>query len=210
MFKILAVNSSPRHKGNSNDLLNCALKPLIDAGWQTKVLQLGRESVRGCAACFKCFQNKDLRCVLPEDAVSRAMAEIFAADALLLGSPVYLSDITSEMKALIDRTGLVAIANDNALKGKIGAGVVAQRRGGAMHAYDTLNHFFQLSCMIVPGSTFWNLGFGEYPGDILKNDPEAVRNMENLGKAIAWLGKLTIPQRDSYPALWNRYTQTQW
>lgn len=205
MFKAVAINGGPRKHGNTFHLLTRVLEPLREAGWETEIIQLGKEPVRGCSACFKCFRNRDCRCVLPEDAVSGAMAALFAADAVILGSPAYFSDVTAEMKALIDRAGIVALGNGNPLKGKLGAAVVAQRRGGGIHAYDAINHFFLMSCMLVPGSTFWNLGFGEYPGDVLKGDGEALHTMENLGKTLAWLGALTIPHRESFPALWSRY-----
>lgn len=207
MFKAVAINGSPRKHGNTYHLLDRALEPLRQAGWDTEIIQIGKQPVRGCAACFRCFKNGDARCALPDDVISEAIAAMFAADAILLGTPAYFSDVTTEMKALVDRAGIVSLGNDNLLKGRLGAAIVAQRRGGAIHAYDTLNHFFQLCCLLVPGSTFWNMGFGEYPGDVLKTDREALHNMENLGRTLAWLGALTIPHRDSFPALWNRYAR---
>ena len=209
-LRVVAVNASPRARGNTYDMLSRALEPLQEAGWQTDLLQIGRKSVRGCSACFKCFKNKDMRCVLPEDAVSQAMPYLLAADAVILGSPVYFSSVTTEMKALLDRTGIVALGNGNVMKGRIGAAVVALRRGGDIHAYDTINHFFLMSHMIVPGSSFWNMGFGEMPGDVVKDDREAVHNMTNLGKTIAWLGGLLAPAREGMPELWNRYADIKW
>jgi multimeric flavodoxin WrbA len=92
------------------------------------------------------------------------------------------------MKALLDRAGLVAIANGGLFRGKIAAAVVAVRRGGGTHAFDTMNHMFLMSGMIVPGSTYWNLGFGLEKGEVAKDD-EASRNMNDLGQTIAWLGQ---------------------
>ena len=111
-----------------------------------------------------------------------------AADAILLGSPTYFTDVSSEMKALLDRAGLVAIANGGLFRGKIGAAVVAVRRGGGTHAFDTINHMFLMSGVIVPGSTYWNLGFGLDKGEVAE-DAEAARNMADLGQTIAWLGR---------------------
>ena len=102
------------------------------------------------------------------------------------------------MKALIDRAGFVALANGGALRGKIGAAVVAVRRGGATHVFDTINHMFLLSSMIVPGSIYWNLGIGSDKGQVL-DDEEAMRNMNHLGQAIAWLGKAIASVPDAFP-----------
>ena len=110
------------------------------------------------------------------------------ADAILLGTPTYFSDLTSEMKSLIDRAGMTARANNEMFKRKIGAGVVAVRRAGAIHAFDSLNHFFLISQMIVPGSSYWNLGFGREKGEVAK-DEEGLKTMRNLGANIAWLLK---------------------
>jgi len=96
--------------------------------------------------------------------------------------------VSAEMKALLDRAGLVAVANGGLFRRKIGAAVVAVRRGGGTHAFDTINHMFLMSGAIVPGSIYWNLGFGLDKGDV-KNDEEGLRNMADLGQTIAWLGK---------------------
>jgi len=110
------------------------------------------------------------------------------ADGIILGSPVYFSDLTSNMKSLIDRAGYVSRANGDLLKRKIGAGVVAVRRAGAIHTFDSINHFFLINHMIVPGSSYWNIGIGRDAGDVSK-DEEGLNTMENLGKNIAWLLK---------------------
>jgi multimeric flavodoxin WrbA len=120
------------------------------------------------------------------------------ADAIVLGSPTYFSDVSAEMKALIDRAGFVSLANDCALAGKIGAAVVAVRRGGATHAFDTMNHLFLISQMIVPGSIYWNMGYGLEPGQVA-DDTEALRNMRHLGLAIDWLGKAIQESAGRYP-----------
>jgi multimeric flavodoxin WrbA len=110
------------------------------------------------------------------------------ADGILLGSPTYVTDVSSEMKALIDRAALVGRANGGMFRRKAAAGVVAVRRAGAIHAFDTLNHFFQISEMIVPCSSYWNIGIGRDPGDVEK-DEEGVATMRTLGRNMAWLLK---------------------
>ena len=96
--------------------------------------------------------------------------------------------IETELKALIDRAGFVAGANDNFLRRKVGAAAIAVRRGGAIHAFDSINHFFLIRQMIVPGSCYWNMGIGREKGEV-ENDEEGVRTMTVLGENMAWLLK---------------------
>lgn len=197
-MKAVAINGSPRKGGNTETLLREVLKHLDAAEWQTTFLQVGGAKIKGCIACFKCFENKDMRCAVKNDVLNDFLAEMLTADAIILGSPTYFTDVTSELKALIDRAGLVSIANGTAFAGKIGAAVVAVRRGGGTHVYDTINHMFLMSGMIVPGSSYWNLGFGLNPGEV-NHDGEGMNNIRHLGKAIDWLGRALKPQLASYP-----------
>jgi multimeric flavodoxin WrbA len=197
-MKALAINGSPRPGGNTEIMLKKVLEPLEAAGWSSEYRQIGGKPVRGCMACFKCFEKKNGRCIVEKDGMNNYLQKIYAADAIILGSPTYFADVTSEMKALIDRAGFVALANGGLLRGKIGAAVVAVRRGGATHVFDTINHMFLLSSMIVPGSIYWNFGMGSDKGDVL-GDEEAMRNMNHLGQAIAWLGKAIASVPDAFP-----------
>ena len=198
-MKALAINGSPRKGGNTELLLKQVLAPLVDAGWDTEFIQLGGKSIRGCQACYQCFKKKNSRCGQKDDFFNRCMEKMVEADAIILGSPTYFTDVSAEMKALLDRAGLVAVANGGLFRGKMGAAVVAVRRGGGTHAFDTMNHMFLMSGVIVPGSTYWNLGFGLDKGDV-KKDEEAARNMKDLGQTIAWLGKAVHEHAGSRPA----------
>lgn len=197
-MKVVAINGSPRKGGNTELLLKQVLKPLADAGWDTEFIQLGGKSIRGCQACYNCFKTLNAHCGQKDEFFNECMEKMVAADAILLGSPTYFTDVSAEMKALLDRAGLVAVANGGILRGKIGASVVAVRRGGGTHAFDTMNHMFLMSGMIVPGSTYWNLGFGLEKGEVSK-DEEAARNMQDLGTTIAWLGKAIHDHADKRP-----------
>jgi multimeric flavodoxin WrbA len=199
-MKVVAINGSPRKGGNTEILLRAALAPLEAAGWDTSLIQLGGAKIRGCIACYKCFENKDQRCAVRNDVANDCLAEIFSADAVIMGSPTYFTDVTAELKALIDRTGLVAIANGGLLYGKIGAAVIAVRRGGGTHAFDSINHMYLMSGMVVPGSAYWNLGYGLNPGDV-SGDAEGLRNMQHLGKAVACLGKALATVKAEYPGM---------
>lgn len=185
-MKAIAINGSPRPGGNTEILLKKTLEPLEAAGWDTEYLRIGGKALRGCVACMQCVERRNNKCAIENDAMNEYIQKMFAADAIILGSPTYFADVTSELKALIDRAGFVALANGGAFSGKIGAAVVAVRRGGATHVFDTINHMFLTSSMIVPGSLYWNLGVGCLKEEV-KGDEEASSNMEHLGRTIAWL-----------------------
>ena len=197
---VLAVNGSPRKKGNTEYLLATALAPLKEAGWETELFHLGGKKIKGCMACNKCFETRNKECINKEDCFNELMAKMLRADAVILGSPTYFTDISAEMKALVDRSGYVAFANGRLFAGKIGAAVIAVRRGGGTHAYDSINHMYLMSQMIVPGSTYWNLGYGLGKGEVA-DDAEGIANMKSLGETIAWLGKALAPHKDSFPVM---------
>jgi len=201
-MKAVAINGSPRPGGNTEIMLKKVLEPLEAAGWDTEVLRIGGKAVRGCMACMKCVEKRNGRCIIENDPINEYLEKMYAADAIILGSPTYFADVTSELKALIDRAGFVALANGGAFSGKIGAAVVAVRRGGATHVFNTINHLFLISSMIVPGSLYWNLGVGTDKGDV-NGDEEAMRNMSHLGQTIAWLGAAmaSVPDTTPFPKL---------
>jgi len=187
-MNVLAVNGSPRAGGNTARLLRTVCEALEGEGIATETFGLGGHLVRGCTGCYQCAENQDGRCVLPDDAVSECFEKMKSAEGILLGSPTYFADVTPEMKALVDRAGFVARVNGHLFRRKVGAAVVAVRRGGAVHAFDTLNHFFLISQMIVPGSDYWNLGIGLKKGEV-EGDEEGLRTMTTLGENMAWLLK---------------------
>ena len=187
-MKVIAFNGSARKDGNTAILVNTVFKELKKAGIETEMVQLSGKKIRGCIACGKCYENKDKRCVVTNDILNDCIEKMVAADGIILASPTYFTDVSSEMKALIDRAGYVARANDHMFQHKVGAAVVAARRAGAIHTFDTLNHFFLISQMIVPGSSYWNIGMGLAPGDV-KKDKEGLATMKTLGTNMAWLMK---------------------
>jgi multimeric flavodoxin WrbA len=190
-MNVIAINGSARAQGNTDILLKTACKPLEEAGISTRIIALSGKTLRGCTACMKCWEHKNGRCIIDNDLVNETLPMMYAADGLLLGSPTYFADVTAEMKAFIDRTGMVNRANGNLMRRKVGAGVVAVRRGGAMHALQTLQNYFLISEMIIPGSSYWNVAFGRNIGEV-ENDSEGMATMTCLGENMAWLmGKLS-------------------
>jgi len=193
-MKVVACNGSGRKDGNTLLLLQTVLKELETEGIETELIQMAGAPIQGCASCFKCMERKNMQCAIDSDPFNEYFAKISAADGILLGSPVYFSDITAGMKALIERTGLVARANGNILKRKAGAGVLAVRRAGSNHALSSLNYLFLISEMIIPGSNYWNMAIGRNPGEVL-NDAEGIQTMKTLGINMAWLLKATAGSR---------------
>jgi multimeric flavodoxin WrbA len=182
---VVAFNGSARRDGNTAILLRHVLTELEHEGMETELVQLAGTRLSGCTACLKCYGTKDMTCAVKNDVLNACVQKMAAADGILIGSPVYFADATATTKALIERAGMVTRANDHALRRKVGAAVVAVRRGGAVHSFDSINHFFQISEMLVIGSSYWNLGVGEPIGAVLE-DEEGLQTMRVLGQTMAW------------------------
>jgi multimeric flavodoxin WrbA len=184
-MKVVAFNGSPRKKGNTYHCVQTVLAELKREGIRTDLIQLGGADIKGCRACYKCFEKKNMRCI-QNDAFNLFMEKMIEADGIIIGSPTYFANVSTEVKALIDRAGLVAIANAYLFRRKVGAAVVAVRRAGGTDVYSAINYFFGINHMIMPGSSYWNLAVGRDPGDVLK-DKEGLSTLRDLGQNMAWL-----------------------
>lgn len=184
-MKVVAFNSSPRKDGNTNILINYAFRELETEGIQTELVSMAGKEIRGCIACYKCFENKNRRCAVEKDIANDCIEKMIQADGIILGSPVYFNDVTAEMKALIDRAGFVSRANGGMYLNKVGAAVVALRRNGAVYTIDSMNHFFLSGDMIIVGR---GIGIGREKGEVEKDD-EGIQLVKALGKRMAWLIK---------------------
>lgn len=187
-MKVVAFNGSPRKEGNTAALIKHVLAELEKEGIETEVAQVGGKRIQGCTACGKCYEKMDKKCVIDKDIVNECIEKMLEADGIILASPTYFADLTPELKALIDRAGFVAKANNEMFRHKVGAAVVAVRRAGSIHVFDSINHFFTISQMIIPGSSYWNMGIGLAEGDVEK-DEEGIQTMQTLGQNMAWLLK---------------------
>jgi multimeric flavodoxin WrbA len=188
-MKVVAFNGSGRKDGNTYLMLKTVLDELQQEEIETELVQMAEHGpIQGCIACHKCMERKNMKCAIEKDPFNGYFEKISGADGLLLGSPVYFSDITAGMKALIERTGFVQRANGGLLRRKVGAGVVAVRRAGANHAFSSMNYLFLISEMIIPGASYWNMGIGLKPGDVLA-DTEGIQTMKTLARNMAWLLK---------------------
>lgn len=185
-MKVLGINGSARNDGNTAILMNIVLDELKKAGIETEMVQLAQTIIKPCTACWACANQRN--CVHKDDAFFELFEKMKEADGILLGSPTYSANISATMQAFLERSAVICDMNANLLTYKVGAAVAAARRGGALQAIDTMNHFFLNHEMFVAGSTYWNMGYGQMPGDV-ENDHEALKNMENLGQNMAYLLK---------------------
>jgi multimeric flavodoxin WrbA len=186
-MKVTAFNTSPRAGGNTHRMLEIALEALAKEGIDTELVEAGAP-LAGCRACYACKKMMNGRCVVTSDAMNDHIAKMVQSDGILIGTPVYFADACANARALVERAGLVTRINGNQLRRKVGAGVVCARRGGFTSAFDSLNKFFLIGEMIVPGSIYWNMGQARDIGELDK-DTEGVETMRVLGTNMAWLLK---------------------
>lgn len=185
-MKVIAINSSARKNGNTSILIDTVFKELNKEGIETEIIQLAGQVIEPCKACWTCEGREN--CVHKKDQFQEVFEKMKEADGILLGSPVYSANVSSTMQAILERAAVIGDMNQGILKHKVGAAVIASRRGGAVNAFDTINHFFLNHEMFVAGSIYWNIGYGHMPNEV-KKDTEALENMKNLGQNMAYLLK---------------------
>ena len=181
-MKVIGINGSARRDGNTAIIIRTIFEELNKRGIETELIQLADVDIDPCRACFACKGKGN--CVFRKDGFAEIFNKMVETDGIILGSPVYSADVSSRMKALLDRGGVVSATNTGILKHKLGVAVAAVRRAGGMTAVDTMNHFFLNKEMIVVGSTYWNMVYGREIGDVFKDD-EGLANMRNLGQNLA-------------------------
>jgi multimeric flavodoxin WrbA len=188
-LKVIAFNGSPRINGNTKQSLQMVLAELEKEGIETELIQLGGRKVFGCLACGKCRETKNNRCIRQDDEMNTFIQKMIEADGIIIGSPTYVSNVSTEVKALIDRCAFVNKANSgDILRGKVGAAVVSVRRAGATFTYSAINFFFGTAEMIIPSSSYWNMTLSLNPGDV-QQDEEGIQTFRTLGKNMAKLLK---------------------
>ncbi len=190
-MRVLGINGSPHRKGNTAVMLEWALEELRANGVETERFDLAGRPIAGCIDCRRCFTNKDKRCAVASDAFNEILEKLLVSDGVLIAAPTYVANIPANVKAVIERAAYVNKANDWMLKRKIGASIIVARRGGAIDAFNAINHLFLHAQMIIPGSCYWNMGYGWRDQDVLA-DEEAQVTMRTLGQNVAWLLSRTV------------------
>lgn len=188
-MKVVAINGSPRSKGNTWFALKTAGEVLTKEGIDFEIIHIGHKNIHGCIACKQCIKNQDGQCAVRNDDLNLYLPALKKADGIILGSPVYYSGVAGTMKCFIDRLFYVSGANGNWMRGKVGTSVVAVRRSGGSMTLDSLNHYLTISEMTVVSSNYWNIIHGAQEGEAAQ-DTEGVQIMQMLGANMAWLLKI--------------------
>lgn len=187
-MRVLGISGSPRRGGNTEILIKTAFEVFAEEGIETEFLSLAEQPVKPCIACGGCFKSEKIDCTMKDPAFEGVIEKFAAADAILVGSPVYFGSATPQTMALLDRVGYVARRHPEILRRKVGAAVVVARRAGQNFTFAQLNYFFLIAEMIVPGSSYWNVAVGRDKGEV-RNDAEGMEIVKTLAKNMAWLMK---------------------
>ena len=195
-MKVLLINGSPREQGNTYTALNEVAKALNGEGVETEIISIGKKAVQGCIACGMCGRTG--RCTFHDDLYFEVMRAIKdGIDGLIIGSPVYYGGPNGSLCALLDRV-FYSLGSD--LRYKPGASIVVCRRGGASAAFDRLNKYFTILNMPVVSSQYWNMAYGQTPGQAAQ-DEEGMQTMRTLGRNMAWMIKRLDVAHQGHPEI---------
>lgn len=187
-MKVVAFNGSPKKEGNTYEALKIVAEQLEKENIEVEIIHVGNKKILGCTACNSCFKTRDERCII-NDEVNEWIQKMKEADGIIFGSPVHFSAISATMKSFLDRASYVSSANRGLYRNKVGAAVVAVRRSGGLPAFNQLINYITYAEMVMPTSNYWNVIYGQKPGEALQDD-EGVQIMRILGKNMAWIMKL--------------------
>ena len=190
-MKVLMINGSPHIHGNTYIALREMEKVFAEEGIETEILHIGNQNIRGCIACGKCMETG--ACVF-DDAVNKAAAKFEECDGLVVGSPVYYAGANATLTAFLTRL-FYSTHFDKTMK--VGAAVVAARRGGLSATFDELNKFFTISGMPVASGQYWNSIHGRAQGEA-EQDEEGLQTMRTLARNMAFLIKSIQLGKDAY------------
>ena len=186
-MKTLLLNGSPNEKGNTYTALRLIADSLEEEGVETEILQVPKEPISGCRACYACRSKNTGRCAIEGDVVNIILEKIEQADALVLGTPVYYAAPNGQFLAALDRVFFCG-STAGIFAGKPAAAICAVRRGGATAALEVLQKYLTISGMPIAPTSYWPMIHGRVAGEVLKDD-EGVQAMQMLGKTMAWLLK---------------------
>lgn len=190
-MKVLMLNGSPRPNGNTATALREMEKIFAQEGIETETIHVGNKDIRGCIACLKCKENG--KCVF-NDLVNETAAKFQECDGLVVGSPVYFASANATLVAFLTRL-FYSTPFDKTMK--VGAAVVAARRGGLSATFDELNKFFTISGMPVASGQYWNSVHGALPGEAAQ-DEEGLQGMRTLARNMTFLMRGIALAKEQY------------
>ena len=190
-MKVLMLNGSPRKEGNTYIALREMEKIFTQAGIESEIVHIGNQDIRGCIACGSCYEKG--KCVFT-DAVNEIAPKFEECEGLVAASPVYYASANATLIAFLDRL-FYSTHFDKTMK--VGASVVAARRGGLSATFDELNKFFTISGMPVASGQYWNSIHGAAPGEA-EQDAEGLQSMRTLARNMAFLMKSIALGKDTY------------
>lgn len=185
-MKVIGINGSPHATGNTRLALDIMGEVFQQEGMDFEVLHIGK-ALAPCTGCFRCAKTHS--CVLPDDGLNALYETLIQADGLVFASPVYFASVTSGMRCFMDRIGCIDMNNGRKLRFKVGTPVAVARRAGTVNAIDELVHYLNYAQMVIPGSLYWPLAFGNSPGEV-EQDPEGVQTLQVLAQSMAYLMKV--------------------
>ncbi len=190
-MKVLMLNGSPRTGGNTSIALQEMEKVFSAEGVDTEIIPIGKQDIRGCIACNSCAKTG--KCVF-DDLVNRTAPKFEACDGLVVASPVYYASANATLIAFLDRL-FYSTHFDKTMK--VGASVVAARRGGLSSTFDELNKYFTICGMPVASGQYWNSIHGRLPGEAAQ-DAEGLQSMRTLARNMAFLMKSIALGKQTY------------
>lgn len=191
-MKVIAINGSPKPKGNTYLSLKTVCDELERHNIETEIIHVGNMELKGCISCQRCHEG---HCHFSDDAFRQIVDKVHAADGLIIGSPVYYASINGTMKSFLDQ---LFYPNEGRMRLKVGASIAVLRRSGGVTTFDQLNNYFLISEMMIAPSYYWNVIHGGAPGEVLQ-DAEGVCVLKNLANNMSWMLKMKEYSKEAIP-----------
>ena len=191
-MKVIGIAGSLRPESNTLKFVQHCLANLNDQGLETELISLRDRTIKPCLGCYQCVHIG--RCAQEDDDFAAILDKMKAAEGIVLGSPVYLSSVVPQLMALLDRATFVALWNGRFFSGKVGGPITVARRAGHNMAFSQLLLWFFINGMVIPGSTYWNVGVaGARAARDAEKDEEGMETVKNFAKHMAHVMKRLFP-----------------
>ena len=195
-MKVVLFNGSPRENGNTFIALSAAMDELNQAGIETELIQIGSQPITGCMGCGACRQAFENRCVFNDAQFDEWVDKVYAADGIIVGSPVYYAGINGTVKSFLDR---LFYQSAGKLRQKVAACAVIARRAGGVSTADQILHYFSNAEMFIAPGCYWTAAYGRTEGEVTQ-DEEGLAVVRQSARNMAYLLKLKAYAGDAVPA----------